>query len=235
MPVISEEGKIRRGRGLGEQENYKPWILTRELNSIGTTANVIDWKHGRTIQLLSGAEEMYYYVLRWDDRVVDIREQYPLNLSETVKIAERIGVKHPRNNKTHMTTDLYVTYDDGTYGAFSVKYSRKDVDCTLASTEEERKKVKRTAEKLMIEKLYWQEKGVKFNLVFREDLQPVYVDNIRRAVTYFRPETVHDRMSCVKHLIATKQIKVDMFSELDYNQIARNYLKGETSEGFITD
>lgn len=234
MPVISEERKVLQGRGLGEQENYKPWILTRELNSIGTTANVIDWKHGRAIQLLSGAEEMYYYALRWDDHVVDIREQYPLDLNETVKIAKRIRVRHPKNNRTHMTTDLYVTYDDGTYGAFSVKYSRKDVDYTLASTEE-REKVKRTAEKLAIEKLYWLEKGVKFNLVFREELPPVYVDNIRRAVTYFRPETVHDRISCVKHLIATKQIKVDMFSELDYNQIATQYLKGGFCGGYITD
>ena len=68
MQRITEEGKIKNGRGTGTGVEYKPWIKIRELNSKGTASNIIDWKNGRQIELLSQAEVWWYYVLRWDDR-----------------------------------------------------------------------------------------------------------------------------------------------------------------------
>ena len=221
MPVISEEGKYARKRGTGKGADYKPWILTRELNSIGTTANIIDWKHGRAIHLLSEGEEMYYYLLRWDDNVVDIREQFPLILEDTVRIAAEYGIRHPGTTKRTMTTDLLVTYSDGSLCAYSVKDSRKSVDAELADTEEAKRKALRTAEKLFIEKSYWVEKGIKWKLVYKEDLNRTEIDNIRRVVQYYDPETVHDEISKLKHKIATKQIHVDMKKALDYKSLFR--------------
>ncbi len=222
MPVISEEGKRARLRGTGEGATYKPWILTREINSWGTTANIIDWKHGRSVQLLSAGEEMYYYYLRWDDSVLDIREQFPLDLEATKKIAAQCGIRHPKGT---MTTDLLVTYPKGKYVAYSVKASRKDVDYELGKTESEIKLAIRTAEKLFIEKYYWNELGVEWKLVLKEDLNPVYIDNIRRVVVYYDESRVHDDVSRVKHLIATKQIEVDMNKPLDYQKLISQHLK----------
>lgn len=42
MPTITEEGRLRRGRGTGEGKDYKPWIENREVNSMGTASEVID-------------------------------------------------------------------------------------------------------------------------------------------------------------------------------------------------
>lgn len=220
MPVISEEGKRARQRGTGEGASYKPWILTREFNSLGTTANIIDWKHGRSVQLLSAAEEWYYYVLRWDDNVLDIREQYPLHKETTKRIARMFGIRHPSGT---MTTDLLVTYPRNKLVAYSVKVSRSDVDYELASTEDERNRVKRTAEKLFVEKYYWESLGIEFHLVFKEDLNSIYVDNIRRAVLYYDSASVHDDVSKIKHLIATKQIVVDMDKPIDYQALIRQH------------
>lgn len=221
MPIITEAGKIRRNRGKGHGADYKPWILTREYNSRGTTANIVDWKHGRTTQLLSQGEEWYYYVLRWDDRVVDIREQFPLELEDTVRIADQLGVRHPKNRRTRMTTDMLVDYDDGKQVAYSIKDSRKAVDHHLAQDEKEQKKVIRTMEKLLIEKFYWQEKGVKWKLLYKEDLNPIYVNNIRRIVLYYDERSVHDEISMLKHRLAVKELVVDLSKELDYWKIIR--------------
>ena len=226
MPRITEAGKRREGRGKGHGANYKPWIKIREFNSAGTAANVVDWKHGRTTQLLSQGEEWYYYVLRWDDNVTDIREQFPLfEPEDTVRIADAFGFRHPKDRNTTMTTDMLVDYADGHQEAVSIKDSRKDVDYKLAKTEFEMNRAMRTAEKLLIEKKYWAEKGIIWKLLYKEDLDPQYVNNIRRIVVYYDENKVHDDISRVKHLIATKQITVDLFKPIDYRELVTEHLR----------
>ena len=228
MPRISEAGKRREGRGKGHGADYKPWIKVREFNSTGTTANVVDWKHGRTTQLLSQGEEWYYYALRWDDNVLDIREQFPLfEPEDTVKIADSFGFKHPKDRSTTMTTDMLVDYADGHQEAISIKNSRADVNYKLARTEHDKRQAMRAAEKLLIEKKYWAEKGIKWKLLYKEDLDPLYVNNIKRVVIYYRKEKVHDDISRIKHLIATKQIVVDLFKPIDYRKLVTEHLRLE--------
>jgi hypothetical protein len=219
MPAPLERTK-EKTRGRGRYENYVPWIWASEINSLGTTAEPIDWKHGRTIQCLSEGERMLYYILRWNDKVDDINEQFPLPL-ETVEIARRLGFKHPKDEGTHMTTDMLVWLTDGRRRAYSLKSSWKDVREEMWEAEEDKKRVRRTIQKLAIEKFYWTEQKVEWRLVVKEDLDVKYADNIRRCVEYYDRKKVHDRISAVKHLIATKQLKVEMHGEhLDYYRIA---------------
>jgi hypothetical protein len=123
-----------------------------------------------------------------------------------------------------MTTDMLIDYADGHQEAISIKESRKDVNYKLAKTEHEQKEAMRTAEKLLIEKKYWAEKGITWKLLYKEDLDPQYVNNIRRIVVYYNKNKVHDDISRVKHLIATKQIIVDLFKPIDYRKLVEEYL-----------
>lgn len=152
MPKISDKGRYRQHRGEGTGANYKPWIKIRDFGSQGTASNVIDYKHGRTMQLLSQGEVYYYYLLRWRDDVEDIREQFPLDLADTVDIANRLEIMHPKDDKTRMTTDLLVTKTNGQLEAYSIKTNKSELDNP------------RTAEKIYIEKLYWESRGVPFLL-----------------------------------------------------------------------
>ena len=88
----SEKTKLKEGYGTGTGANYIPYIQTREFNSKGTTCNARDWITGRTVELLSQTEMRVWYLLRWDERVVDIREQFPLDLEITKKIADDSGI-----------------------------------------------------------------------------------------------------------------------------------------------
>lgn len=219
--VASRKTKIKEKRGFGTGAEYKPYIKAREVPSLGTCTNIIDWKHGRIIQTLSEREAMLYYILRWDDQNVDLREQYPLDLETTNLMAEKHGIIPPFNGKDNMTTDILATRKDGSLVAWSLKDKRD----TVANHP-------RTIEKLYIEKLYWGFNKVEWHLVYKEDLNPIYADNIRLCTEFYDRNKVFDDVSLLKHMIAVKKISVDMKSspilfgrlvkETPYKEIIRN-------------
>lgn len=216
---ISEDGKVKEGRGLGTGASYKPWIKIRELNSSGTASSFPDWKHGRMVELLSQAELWAYLKIRWNDSVTDIREQYPIDLTATNSIARRLGFRPAGNGQTHMTTDLLVSIDDGGTMAVSVKAERKGLA-------EDRRRM----ELLAIEYEYWKACGVPWQIMFKEDLNPVEIRNIRDAVSCYDIRKVTDEYSFIRHLIARKIITVDMTKPIDYRGIIEG-LKGDADGG----
>lgn len=124
-----------------------------------------------------------------------------------------------------MTTDFYVIYKDGSEKAFSVKTSRNLL------------KKRRTKEKLDIERCYWEKfRHVPYEIVFKEDMNVVFAENIRIVSKFYNASSVFDEMSMLKHMIATKRIQVDMESEpLDFPYLLEQYrealpeVKGEVS------
>ena len=92
MRTITDKRKVKENRGTGTGADYKPWIQAREMSSIGTKSVIQDWKHGRSIQCLSQGEARAYYLLRWRDDVLDIREQFPLNLHMTNGIVLKFAI-----------------------------------------------------------------------------------------------------------------------------------------------
>ena len=212
MPKITEEGKLREGRGIGTGVDYKPWIKIREVNSIGTASTVMDYKTGREVQLLSQGEIYYYYSLRWDDTVEDIREQFPLELEKNLDIADKLGIRHPCNRSTRMTTDLLVTRTNGSMEAYSIKNERSVLEDA------------RTREKLFLEKQYWQTQGIPFHICLKEDVSITYVQNIMDVVSCYHFSRVQDAHGVIRHLIAHKKITVDMDSQpLDYKALILEY------------
>lgn len=208
MNRISEKGKQREGRGQGTGSAYKPYIQCREFNSLGTCSTPIDWKTGRTVELLSQAEKAVWYLLRWEDAVEDIQEQYPLDLSKTVALAEAYGVRHPKDTHTRMTTDFLVIMKDKNRYAVSVKSDERDL------------KNKRTVEKLFLEKAYWESEGVPFVIMLKSKVNMTKVHNIRMVTEFYDPARVFDDVSTLKHLIARKVIPANMESEpLDFPKL----------------
>ena len=187
---------MARKKGTGIGKNYIPYISTAKLNSLGTTSVIKDWKTGRGVHCLSQGEAYWYYILRWDDNNIDIREQYPLERSETTKIAIEHGFRPAQNGTIVMTTDFLVTKADGTFHAYSVKADR-DLS-------------ERTLQLLCVEKIYWNSRGVPHSLLFKTDVNRVLVDNIRRVVEFYDAESVFDLHSAIKHKIATKEYGIDM-------------------------
>jgi len=139
---------------------------------MGKSSRIKGWKTGRVHHFLSTLESNYFYVLEWSLLVLDIREQYPLPLDATQKIAERLSIKHPFNVKAKepavLTTDFLIDVEnDGNtvLKARSIKYASDLNDL-------------RTIEKLEIERTYWTEQGVDWGIVTEFEVPKDLAKNI---------------------------------------------------------
>ena len=109
---------IKEGRGLGTGKDYIPWVTIHDLASRGISSRVPGLTTGRMHQLLSGLETAMFYILDASDLALDIREQFPLlPLEETLRIADEMGIRHPRDQVSKypyvFTSDFVVTTPAG--------------------------------------------------------------------------------------------------------------------------
>ena len=69
---------LKDGRGKGEGKDYKPWFTIQDFPSMGRCSRLLGWKSKRVHQLFSDIETRFFYLMEWEDSVVDIRECFPL-------------------------------------------------------------------------------------------------------------------------------------------------------------
>lgn len=241
---------IKEGRGQGTGKDYKPWITVHDFPSDGFASRAPSWKTGRVHHFMSNNELRLFYLLDWSDSVFDIREQYPLEINDTVRISSDLGIKHPYNNKSGffyvLTTDFMVT----------VKHNGKVIN--LARTVKPAAEIEklRVLEKFEIERRYWLEKGISWKIVTDKDIckelaqnvdwihQEYYLEptkqlsvedqqticetlkvylyendcSINRVTSHLDKELNLERGTCLglfKHLLATKQITMDMQQQIN--------------------
>ena len=196
---------LRMGTGTGA--NYKSYIQVGEFGSRGISSCIVDYKVHRTVHLLSQVEVMAWYLLRWDDDNLDIREQYPLPKEDTLKIADNYGLPHPYscNGPRTMTTDLLITRKEGLF-AVSVKATSSGLSDSNITN-------------LFIEQQYWLSQGVPWKLITKDQMNDKLYRNIRNVVAHYNDTYFPDEISFLKFLIARKLIEVDMEKEIDYEEL----------------
>ena len=167
------ERKIKEGRGKGDFSNYKPWLTIHDVASHGVVTRIRGWKTGRLHHLFSEHYELaHFYQMEWEPNVVDIREQYPLlPLEKTLFIAEKLGIKHPRDPKTQhpivMTTDMLLTIKEGDDCRF-IAHTIKPIS----------KLNKRVIEKFQIEKEFFKDLGIGWALITENEINYDLVKNV---------------------------------------------------------
>jgi hypothetical protein len=169
----AQRRRSKEGRGVGTGVDYTPYLLIHDVPSIGLASRVWGWTANRVHHFLSRLELKFFYTLDWRLDVLDIREQFPLSRDETLAIADRLGVRHPRDPKTKdyviMTTDFVVTVRKGFVTEEQIRTVKYKGD--LENT--------RVKEKLEIERVYWQEiRGLDWDIVTEEDVDPNVAANV---------------------------------------------------------
>jgi hypothetical protein len=162
----------KEGRGQGSGKKYKPWLTVQDVPSSGLATRGRGWKTNRIHHFLSKLELHYFYVLEWNNAVIDIREQYPLNRDDTWLIANEKGIKHPTDPKSQvpivMTTDFLITIknSEGTrYVARTIKPSKE-----LENN--------RVVEKFEIERSYWESRGIDWGIITEKEIPKDMVENV---------------------------------------------------------
>lgn len=177
---------LKAGYGQGTGSQYRPWIEVMHLPSRGLVCRVGGLTTGRVHHLLSQMETRYWYALDFAPSVVDIREQFPLlPIEDTLRIAERLGYRHPRHPQTRrpivMTTDFLVT----------IRLHGQEHDEARSVKPSSELGNRRVCEKLAIEHGYWQERGIDWGLVTEQELSPTLARNLALIAPYW---DIHDRL-----------------------------------------
>lgn len=162
--------RIREGRGQGHGPDYKPFIYTRDVSSLGCSHRIYGNKCRRLHHLLSDLELAVLLTLDWSPHVIDIREQFPLRVEDTVRLAQEHGLPHGKFQGAAqvLTSDFLVDFDDQSRPAiaFQAKYS-----ADLAKPE--------VIERLELERQYWAEKNIPWYIVTEMDFTKTAFNNIQ--------------------------------------------------------
>ena len=155
---------IKEGRGQGELSEYIPWVKIQDFSSDGNVTRYWGYKTKRQHEFLSNLERDYFFLLEWQDSVLDIREQFPLDRSMTVKIAEEKKINHSIDNQTDvfipMTTDFFITLKINN----QLIYLARTVKPALELENP------RVIQKFEIEREYWERKGIDWGIVTEKDI-----------------------------------------------------------------
>ena len=155
------EKYISEGRGQGEGKDYKPWIRVQDFSSRGTISRIYSFKTDRVHHFLSNHEKYYFYLMEWSEKVIDIREQFPLfDVNTAINIAADAEIKYPADRISGfpyvMTCDFMLTTSLG-FKARTIKQVSE-----LSNP--------RVIEKLEIERRYWNRLGIDWKLVTDRDI-----------------------------------------------------------------
>jgi hypothetical protein len=183
---------IRQGHGQGFGKYYQPFYKVRDVPSKGRSHRVWGLKNNRIQEYFSDTEYAPNLLSEFAPIVTDIREQFALlPREETMAIAYDLGIRHPAYPGTStpivMTTDLVLSLSEpfdpfdihnqtelplndyklqGYYLPICVKpdkyfLKKKGFDNL---PQKEKRHIRRVWEKILIEKIYWERRGLQLRI-----------------------------------------------------------------------
>ncbi|MBB6215104.1 hypothetical protein HNQ80_001193 [Anaerosolibacter carboniphilus] len=166
---------LKEGRGQGTGVDYNPWWKINDYPSLGRATRVFSWKSNRIHHFFSDIQTKYFYLLDWQDIVLDIREHFPLiDIDETIKQKEDLNFDMFKDKETGtpyvITTTFLVTIKNNNDS--KPQYIARTVK---SYTELEKKK---TLERMEIEKRYWEYKGIDWGIVTQKEIPAVFAKNV---------------------------------------------------------
>lgn len=209
---------LKENRGRGEGQNYVPWLNIQDFPSQGRVSRISGIKTKRIHSLFSNLETSCFYIFDWSNKIIDIREQFPLlELEEAIKIAEKIGVNYPFDRESKfpivMTTDFLLTVKDEK-GIYSIARTVKP------SSELDKRRV---MEKYEVERLYWAEKNVDWGVVTEKEIPPELVQNIQRFHSFYNFEVKDVSNSDFKMLISLLKKLFASRNDISIQQICSSF------------
>ena len=172
------QNKLRRyldeGRGQGIGKDYKPWLTIQDFPSMGRVSRVYSNKTGRVHHFFSDNETRMFYLLHWEDSVIDIREHFPLlDMGQVIE------------DKRGLDLEKFVDKQTGTPFIFSttflvtikVSLNRESYIARSVKSANELEK-KHIIEKFELERRYWESKGIDWGIVTQKDIPVIKAKNI---------------------------------------------------------
>lgn len=165
---------IKEGRGQGEGKNYKPWMTIQDFPSKGRCSRLLGWKTNRIHHLLTDSETRYFYLLEWEDSVIDIREHFPLlDFEDVVKEKDDLNLNLFKDKNSGLT---YIIYTSFLITIKDADGQKRYIARSLKADYELQRK--RSIERLEIERRYWLNKNIDWGIVTQKDIPVIKAKNI---------------------------------------------------------
>ena len=152
-------------------DNNKSAVSVHNFSSQGQATRHKGDKTERIHHSHSRLERKYLHVIEFSKAVTDYKDNYPLEIEETLQIADQLGVKHNSINGEfkELTTDFFL---EVTRGSEIIKLARavKQLDNFT----------KRVCEKFDIESEYWKKRSIDFKIITDKELKTAFVNNIEK-------------------------------------------------------
>lgn len=210
----SNKKKLEEGRCQGIGPDYVPFYKANEGGSRGTASMIPDPVEQRMVHVLSDTEGMLYYLLRWDEGVSHIREQYLLDAECVNDARAELGYSRVPGTAC-FTTDFLVDYRDGGQHAYSVKFSSRQFDMQSREYAGREGAYARLIERQNTERRYWESQDVPFSIVTREDLMEhrIKIKNIAFILRFYDALFVTNTEQKLLYLAAHHIVTVPMEEE----------------------
>lgn len=167
-PLDPFDEKRLKTRGVGSGRQYEPFIKVHEISSTGESFRIFGRHSSRTHHLLSRLELSAFLIFDCYKLTIDIKEQYPLPIVETISICKHLGIKHLQiaGKLKIVTTDLVVELKNRSKLAIAVKRAEELQD-------------PRVLEKLQIEKYFWEQQGHQWKLFTELEISASLKENLQ--------------------------------------------------------
>lgn len=171
--------KEKRGQGTGK--DYKPWLQVQDISSKGRSTRIFCQTNQRVLHLLSDLQLHYFYLLEFDDQVIDIREQYPLldfhdqNISIDDELAKKLF--DSKTQVPHIFTVSFLVTRKGKNG--DPFYQAR----VIKQSQELEKKA--TLQRLELQRRYFCKKGIDFGIVTEKEINKQLARNIGWALNSY--------------------------------------------------
>lgn len=171
------------------QVEYRPFLTIRQVNKVGRRHWIFCPIQRREAHLLSDGEFRAYKILLNMPGTYSVKEQFALDIDETMQIAEELGYIHARNYKTGeatvMTTDFVVEcIFNGQRHRIAYTFKYFDSMFDGAQSFKPHTKAWRTFQKFEIERHYWARRGVEYRIITEKDATKEQSWNIQFCEPY---------------------------------------------------
>lgn len=177
-----DEAKVQRfiaeGRGQGFGPDYRPWLQIQDVPSLGRSHRPYGIKSRRVHHFLSDGEWKCWLKFEAKTIVKDIREQFPMDRFETFRLAQKLGLRHPRTldgTPYVMTIDFLVTVD-GPTGQRFIPFTFKYDPLSLSPREQEL---------MAIACAFWRSHGSELQLIDRKFFDESFNINYGSVRAYY--------------------------------------------------
>ncbi len=174
------EKKIAEGRCQGEGTDYKPYINNQDIASQGRTTRHRGIKAERQLITLSDYETKCRRIFEFSQVIVQIKEQYAVDINETRVIADTLGIKHPADPQTKELVPvdfdffLEVKQGDGETRWIARTFKQKDKLCD-----------RRVIEKFEIAREWCRQNNISWGIITEDELDSTVCKNIEKVNAYY--------------------------------------------------